>query len=103
MTPWVRAAAAVAMSIPLGSGLVAQDAPTSRGEAVYRRMLDFPTLVKGGVVRPTWMADSASFWYVDSAPNRTIVNRVDPRRNVREPLFDVARLRQAVASAIGRE
>jgi len=82
--------------------LTAQD-PAARREAAYRRILDLPSLAKGGTVRASWMADSASFWYVDSTPDRTVAYRIDPRRNTREPLFDVARARQGVASALGHE
>jgi dipeptidyl aminopeptidase/acylaminoacyl peptidase len=77
--------------------------PVLRGEALYRRLLDFPSLVKGGVIRPVWMADSTTFWYPDSGPDRTVVYRVDPRLNSKEPLFDLGRTRAAIATALGHE
>ncbi len=35
----------------------AQEAKQSEREAMYRRYLEFPSLVKGGKVEPHWMAD----------------------------------------------
>jgi len=78
-------------------------AQESRREALFRRLLDLPSLVKGGSVEPRWMADSASFWYVDSAPDRTVVQLVDPRKNTVTALLDVARTRQAIQGALGHE
>lgn len=74
---------------------------SARREAVYRRILDLPSLVKGGVVRPTWMADSTTFWYADSSPDRTTILRVDPERNTIGPLVDPGRSRAAIAAAVG--
>ncbi len=48
-----------------------------------------------------WMADSSSFWYLDSMPDRTVVLRVDPQRNTIAPLVDVAKTRAAIAAAVG--
>ncbi|MEO8449939.1 MAG: DPP IV N-terminal domain-containing protein [Gemmatimonadota bacterium] len=81
----------------------AQQAAPNHRDAVYRAVLEFPSLVKGGVVVPQWMADSSSFWYADSMPDRTVIYRVDARKNERTPLFDTPRLRRSLASALGHE
>jgi len=81
----------------------AQPADSARREAVYRRMLDLPSLVKGGAIQPRWMADSNSFWYVDSSPDRTVLLEVDPRTGGRTPLVDVARARTALRQALGHD
>ncbi len=95
----IAALAVVAITTSIGH---AQSTPGHR-DSVYRRMLDLPSLIKGGVIQPRWMADSNSFWYADSTPDRTILVRVDPVRGTHEPLLDGSRARAAIARAIGHE
>lgn len=71
------------------------------GDSVYRRLLAFSTLVKGGSITPNWMADRRSFWYVEGAPARTRFLRIDPTTGAATPLFDIPRLRTALASQLG--
>ena len=93
--------------ILLATGLLAavplarSDEPgQSEREAMYYRYLEFPSLmIKGGSIEPNWMADGSSFWYADGAPDNTIIYKVDPKTNTKAPLFDTARLRQALAVA----
>jgi len=59
--------------------------------------------VKGGVVEPHWMTDGNSFWYAEGAPENTIIYKVDPRANTKEPLFDTCCLRKALAAVLGHE
>ena len=42
----------------------------SEREQMYRRYLDFFSLVRGGVVHAHWMADGNSFSYAEGAPER---------------------------------
>lgn len=72
-------------------------------ERLYRLFLDIPSLVRGGVIQPHWMADGSSFWYADGAPDLTTIHKVDPVANTRLPLLETARLRQALAKAVGHE
>jgi dipeptidyl aminopeptidase/acylaminoacyl peptidase len=72
-------------------------------EGVYRKMLDFKSLIKGGTVEPHWMADGRSFWYVEGAPANTVIQKMDPAANSVTPLFDTARLRSALAPVLGHE
>ncbi len=95
-------------AVPAGALLVAvMTAPLAAQETkrdtLFRRLLDMPGMVKGGSVQARWMADSASFWYIDSAPDRTVALVVDPRANTVAPLLDVARVRQSLRTAIGHE
>jgi dipeptidyl aminopeptidase/acylaminoacyl peptidase len=76
--------------------------PSDR-EAVYRKMLDFKSLVKGGSIEPHWMADGRSFWYMEGAPAKTTIQKVDPAANSVTPLFDTARLRSALSPVLGYE
>jgi dipeptidyl aminopeptidase/acylaminoacyl peptidase len=80
-----------------------QTASAARRDSVYQRMLDLPSLARGGVVQVRWMADSNRFWYVDSAPDRTRAILVDPAKGTRSDLLDVARTRAALARALGHE
>lgn len=81
----------------------AQQAQQSEREAMYRRYLEFASYVKGGKIEPHWMADGASFWYAEGAPANTVIYKVDPKASTKKPLFDTARLRQALAKALGHE
>ncbi len=49
------------------------------------------------------MADGNSFWYTEGAPAHTVIWKVDPVANTKEPLFDTARLREALAGMLGHE
>lgn len=81
----------------------AQDPELSEREAMYRRYLEFASYIKGGSIEPHWMADGSSFWYVEGAPANTIIYKVDPKANAKTPLFDTARLRQALTPLLGHE
>lgn len=94
----------------LAPPVVAQEKAQSEGEseqsereAMYYRYLEFPSYVKGGSIEPHWMADGSSFWYVEGAPENTIIYKVHPVANTKTPLFDTARLRQALVTFLGRE
>ncbi len=79
----------------------AQPKDQSAREAMYYRYLEFASYVKGGSIDPHWMADGSSFWYAESAPENTIMYKVDPRANTKMPLFDTARVRQALTGLLG--
>ena len=81
----------------------AQEGEQSEREAMYYRYLEFPSYVKGGTIQPHWMADGSSFWYAEGAPANTVIWKVDPRANTKTPLFDTARLRQALTPLLGHE
>ncbi|MEE9233888.1 MAG: hypothetical protein V3U28_00410, partial [Candidatus Acidoferrales bacterium] len=80
-----------------------QEATQAEREAMYYRYLEFPSYVKGGSIEPHWMADGSSFWYAEGAPANTVIWKVDPRANTKTPLFDTARLRQALTPLLGHE
>jgi len=63
----------------------AQQAEQSEREAMYYRYLEFFSYVKGGEVGPHWMADGSSFWYAEGAPANTVIWKVDPVGNTKEP------------------
>ncbi len=81
----------------------AQEAGQSEREAMYHRYLDFASYVKGGSITPHWMADGSSFWYTEGAPASTIIYKVDPKADTKTPLFDTARLRNALTPLLGHE
>jgi dipeptidyl aminopeptidase/acylaminoacyl peptidase len=96
------------MSVFLVAGLVvmaslvrAKEPKQSEKEAMYYRYLEFPSYVKGGSIEPHWMADGSSFWYAEGDPNNTIIYKVNPEINTKTPLFDTARLRQALTVLLG--
>ena len=49
------------------------------------------------------MADGSSFWYAEGAPDDTVIYKVDPEASTKTPLFDTARLRQALTALLGDE
>ncbi|MCH8247364.1 MAG: DPP IV N-terminal domain-containing protein [Bacteroidetes bacterium] len=90
----------------------AQETTQSEREAMYYRYLEFASYVKGGLielneanryVEPHWMADGSSFWYAEGAPANTVIFKIDPEANTKTPLFDTARLRQALTLLLGHE
>jgi dipeptidyl aminopeptidase/acylaminoacyl peptidase len=97
-----RRIAAIA-AVLLGGGFAAQAQETQQSERdrLYTRYLEFPSLVRGGVVQPRWLADSNNFWYAEGTPDKTVIYRVDPRANTRTPLFDPPRLREGIRAALG--
>ncbi len=96
---------------PTGSGQVDDSTHRAEREAMYFRYLDFASYIKGGSITPNWMADGSSFWYAEGAPANTVIWKVDPKANpsaglragTKTPLFDAARLRQALTEALGHE
>ena len=72
-------------------------------EEMYRRYLDLSSYVKGGKVEPHWLADGSSFWYAEGSPDNTVIWKVDPEANAKEPLFDVAKLRKVLTERLGDE
>ncbi len=98
------------MFICLVAGLVAtasavggQKPERSEKELMYDRYLDFSSYVKGGSIKPHWMEDGSSFWFAEGAPANTVIYKVDPRDNTKTPLFDAARLRQALTDLLDFE
>jgi dipeptidyl-peptidase 4 len=89
----------------MGAGLTATavERPPDR-EAVYQSYLEgFDQLVSGGRISPTWFDDGSSFWYAKGGPDDRIIYRVDPVAGTKTPIFDVARLRNGLAKALGYE
>jgi dipeptidyl aminopeptidase/acylaminoacyl peptidase len=89
---------------------LAQPAGSARPDEMYERYLSLAlngavsTVIKGGVILPAnWMADGRSFWFAEGAPDDTVIIKVDPRSNSRNPLFDTTRLRGSLARALGHE
>ena len=54
-------------------------------------------------VRPDWVGDSHTFWYVRHTPEGRVYVSVDADRNRRRELFDHGKLAAALASATGKE
>ena len=82
----------------------AQEVEQSEREAMFYRYGDWAWLhLKGGSIQPHWMANGSSFWYAEAAPADTVIWKVDPRANTKTPLFDTARLREALTTLLGHE
>ncbi|HUF53223.1 MAG TPA: hypothetical protein VMR52_05545 [Dehalococcoidia bacterium] len=81
----------------------AQETKQSEREAMYRRYLEFASYVKGGSITPHWMADGSSFWYAEGAPTNTVIWKVDSKANTKTPLFETARLREALSRLLGHQ
>jgi len=87
------------MALPL----LADNTKQAEREAMYEKYLDFMSYVKGGTVMPRWMADGNSFWYAEGAPHNTVIYKVNPVANAKEPLFETNRLRKALTPLLGHE
>ncbi len=95
--------ALVVSLVLIASFATAQETKQSEREAMYYRYLEFPSYVKGGSIQAHWMADGSGFWYTEGAPANTVIYKVDPKANTKTPLFDTARLRQALTPLLGHE
>lgn len=89
----LRLAAATIVLI-MWQPLFGQQTATDRG-ALYRSAVELSRQV-GGTVNPHWMADGSSFWYAEQTGTETLMWKVDPAANSREPFLDVPRLREAL-------
>jgi dipeptidyl aminopeptidase/acylaminoacyl peptidase len=49
------------------------------------------------------MDDGNSFWYAEGSRDDTIIYKVDPIKNTKEPLFNTQRLRHALIPILGKE
>jgi dipeptidyl-peptidase-4 len=67
--------------------LLGQESTEAERELVYRKYLDFSSLVHGGVVEPRWLADGSRFQYTAGTPDSTIY-LVDPVVNTKMPVVD---------------
>ena len=81
----------------------AQAAKQAERETMYRRYVEFSSKLRPPASDPHWMADGYSFWYAVGPRDSAIIYVVDPKANTTKPLFDVARLRQALTRILGHE
>lgn len=72
-------------------------------DQLFASYLNFPDLVRGGAATPHWLADETRFWYAQGEPDARVVYVVDPQAGTHEPLFDVERLRAALADHLGHQ
>ncbi len=70
-------------------------------EAMYDRYLGFAARISGGSVTPHWLGDGSRFWFMENGPDSAVAIFVDPEAGTQRPVFDIARLRTAVAEALG--
>ena len=74
--------------------------PTPR--SAFDAWLDYRSRIRGGRVQARWLPDNR-FWYVEDAPEKTEIKVFDPVHARVTSLFDVAKVRTALARSIGRE
>jgi dipeptidyl-peptidase 4 len=67
----------------------------------FELLLNTGARVKGGRVAANWLPDG-SFWFVEGAPEKTCVKVLDPATGEIHDMFDVARIRQAFSTHLGR-
>lgn len=90
----------------LVSLLVVAGAPAradERARAVFERYMAFETLVDRCSVPTRWLGDGTSLWYTDHAAFPTEIHQLDPLTGRRQPLLDLARVREAVSAELGAE
>jgi len=75
----------------------------SDSRAEYYRFFRFRSFVQNGSVSSHWMNDGNSFWYAEGSRDNTIIYKVDPISNTKEPLFNDQRLRQALIPILGHD
>ena len=92
---------------------IAQESLDPERDAMYARYMSIPSLVTGGTVcsdagllggapcSVNWMPDGQSFWFAEGQPDHTVIRTFDPERAITEPLFDIERVREGLAGALG--
>lgn len=70
---------------------------------MYYKYLGYLSLIEGGSVQAHWMVDKNSFWYAEGHPAETVIYKVDPKANTKEPLFDTEKIRKALAAELDHE
>ncbi len=101
----MRLSVALFATLISASTAAAQEAPTALTAADYGRAEQFlatntGSLVLGGAVRPSWMADGL-FWYSNQFDQGQEVVIVDLDERTRERAFDHQRLAEALNTAAG--
>jgi len=87
----------------LSVSIRAEENKQSERRKIFAQYLRFASMVKGGTIQPHWMADGNCFWFAEGEPYSTIIFKVDPVANTKEPLFDTERLRRALTPVLGHE
>jgi dipeptidyl-peptidase-4 len=72
-------------------------------EDVYKAYLVRNELVSGGFASPNWFEGSKRLWFVEGAPEHTVIMQVDLNSGKVAPIFDVLAVRAALAAATGHE
>ena len=70
--------------------------------STFEAFLNFGSLVRGGRVTANWLPDGR-FWFLDGPPDRISIKVMDTVSGQIQDLFDVARVREALASHLGRQ
>jgi dipeptidyl aminopeptidase/acylaminoacyl peptidase len=99
---WNRMLTTALIALASTLSAAADDAKSLR-EEMYRRYLGVPSLIRGGSIEPHWLPDGSRFWYAEGMPDRTVIYRIDPVVNSKQPLFDSGRVRQALTPLLGHE
>lgn len=85
--------------------LTVASAAESAGDAprVFDEYMNFQTLVDRCSVPVRWLDDGSSFWFTGPGAYPTEIIKVDAANGRRESLLDLARIRAALAKALGSE
>jgi len=89
----------VAFSFGLSAGSIANI--TSEQQAMYEKVLDFPSLVKGGTVTPVWRQDGSSFVYLVKENGVSHFWEVDPVSGAKKPFLDADKMQTSVSKILG--
>jgi dipeptidyl aminopeptidase/acylaminoacyl peptidase len=74
--------------------------PNVDREELYRRYLEFPSYSLSSFIQPIWMGDGDRFCYSRELASGRQFFLVDSANNTQEPVFDVPRLRAALAELL---
>jgi dipeptidyl-peptidase-4 len=97
---------AASSTLPTGKASAKDALPvssTKTPEEVYKAYLSRHEFVSGGFMPPNWTSDGAGFWFVDGAPEDTVILQVDLNTGKTVPMFYVTAVRTALAAATGHE
>lgn len=94
----------VCASLFFAGQLHAQALTQTQRDQLFRVYIDWnQPLISGASVEPHWMADGGSFWYAEGPSYSRVIYKVDPRKNLKTPFFDLERLLRSLSLAVGRK
>ncbi|MEQ8764825.1 MAG: prolyl oligopeptidase family serine peptidase [Planctomycetota bacterium] len=71
--------------------------------AAFSRYPQVRQLAQKGILEPKWLGESDRLWWIEGAPDETVVFVVDAEAGKQEPLLDTKKVREQLEKHLGHE